>query len=285
MSTERNERQKEIITVAGLGLMGGSFAKRLTALGYSVNGLNRTESVMEEALAEGIIETAERERLRESDIVILCMPLCAMISFIRENGHLFKKGSFLTDISGVKMDSIERVREILPEGVDFVSAHPMAGREGSSLSMASGDIFDGCNYIIVTGGNPLEKNVSRMETLARELGAAHVVRVDDKTHDRIIAFTSSLPHAVAVSFMNSESMNDMVRFFVAGSFRDATRVADINARLWTCLFMENRENLLSEIKKFQKSLDSFAKALEDKDTESMEQFLARAGERRRKLKV
>ena len=121
------------------------------------------------------------------------------------------------------------------------------------------------------------------ELLAYALGCAHVVTVSPEEHDRLIAYTSSLPHVLATALVNSEAMSPMTKFFVAGSFRDGTRVADINAPLWTKLFLSNKENLLYEIDRFSEALQHFAHMLENEDEPAMTQYLQQAAMRRREL--
>jgi prephenate dehydrogenase len=277
------ENEGHTITVAGLGLMGGSFAARLKELHYRVNGWNRTETVTEKALQRHVIDSADEQGISNSDIVILCMPAGCIVPFIQQHLSHFKKGAVLTDISGVKGHLCDEVRACLRPDMDFVMAHPMAGREGQGLDQSSPRIFDGCNYILVPDEKARPESVEKVERLIWQLGAAHVVTVTPAEHDRMIAYTSSLPHILAVSLMDSDSFVEESRYFVAGSFRDGTRVADINASLWARLFLENRENILAEIDNFQKSLDSLRRAVEDNNREQLTRLLEKAGERRRML--
>lgn len=159
----------------------------------------------------------------------------------------------------------------------------MAGRQGSGLGMSDAAIFQGASYILV----PTERNtaVARawMEQFARTLGCARTVAVTAAEHDRIIAYTSDLPHITAVSLVNSSSYSENTKYFIAGGFRDATRVADINPELWSDLFLANGENVLAEIEKLQKQLDRWHRAVADKDRGALQDILREAGPRRRQL--
>jgi len=266
--------------VVGMGLIGGSYAKRLTKLGTRVIGINRSKKTLEKALADGAIAKAGEEFLSEADLVIFATPEAVTENFIR--GHLsdFKKGAVLTDAAGVKTGGAARILDFLPDTLDFLSAHPMAGREGAGYGQARADIFVGRNYLLVPEARNRAESVTLVRRLALALGCAHVEEISREEHDRIIAYTSDMPHAVAASIMNSRSMEARMKHFVAGGFLDVTRIADINSRLWTELFMDNRENLLAEIRRFNDALADFTDALERRDEEKMMHFLSASRERR-----
>lgn len=271
------------IAVIGLGLMGGSFAKRLKELGHPVIGLNRTKSVAEKALALGMVDTIDPGELKKAEIVIFCTPEKGTLSFIREHLSLLNEKAALTDIAGVKNGFAKEVSSLLPEGMDFVSGHPMCGREGAGLLQADGAIFDGANYVLIPEPWNSREHLELIKGMALELGCAHVPVVTAEEHDRAIAYTSDLPHVLATSLMNSASYSEKTKYFIGGSFRDETRVADINEKLWTSLFLANREKLLEEIDRFSDSLQQIRKAIAEGSEEDMTAFLKEAGRRRREM--
>jgi prephenate dehydrogenase len=271
------------VAVIGLGLMGGSFAKRLKELGHLVIGINRTESVAREAVAMGIVDTIDPGDLKKAEIVIFCTPEKGTLAFIKEHLSLLRKGAVLTDIAGVKNGFAKELRTLLPEDVDFISGHPMCGREGAGLSQADGQIFEGSNYIIIPEPWNRKENLETVKQLALELGCAHVPVVTAEGHDRAIAYTSDLPHVVATSLMNSRSYSEETKYFIGGSFRDETRVADINEDLWTSLFLSNRDKLVEEIDRFRTSLDRVREAIAAGNEEEIRKFLTEAGRRRREM--
>lgn len=271
------------VAVIGLGLMGGSFAERLTELGCFVIGFNRTVETAERALTMGIVKSVDPEDLKKAEIVIFCTPVKGTLAFLREHADWLKAGAILTDIAGVKDHTWPLIRELLPLGMDFVQAHPMCGREGAGLSQADGTIFRDCNYVLIPEKENKPENLALIAALARALGAWHVPQVTSEAHDRFIAYTSGLPHAVAVSLMNSESYEKDTEMFIGGSFMDATRVADINGRLWTSLFLSNRDKILAEMDSFQESLCKLRKALETEDAEALCEFFTEAKRRRREM--
>ena len=280
MNSDFNNRP---VAVIGLGLMGGSFAERLTELGCFVIGFNRTVETAERALTMGIVQSIDPEDLKKAEIVIFCTPVKGTLAFLREHADWLKAGAVLTDIAGVKDHTWPLIRELLPPGMDFVQAHPMCGREGAGLSQADGTIFRDCNYVLIPEKENKPENLALIAELARALVARHVPQVTSEAHDRFIAYTSGLPHAVAASLMNSESYEKDTGMFIGGSFTDATRVADINGRLWTSLFLSNRDKILAEMDSFQESLCKLRQALEAEDAEALCEFFTEARRRRREM--
>lgn len=284
---DSNFNVEQTIGIIGLGLIGGSYAKGLRRLGVSkIIAVDIEETALKAALAEGVIDEGYTEGgpvLSQADMLIFCMAADAMIEFIRRNAAYFKKDMILTDVTGIKGQMGKVIDDIVPDGVDFISGHPMAGREGKGYGMAQAEIFDGANYIIVPSPSNTAAHIEQVKCMAYALGCAHVVTVSPDEHDKLIAYTSSLPHVLATALVNSEAMSPMTKFFVAGSFRDGTRVADINAPLWTKLFLSNKENLLYEISRFSDALQTFADMLQREDAPAIAQYLQQAAMRRREL--
>ncbi|MCI2097891.1 MAG: prephenate dehydrogenase [Succiniclasticum sp.] len=273
--------------IVGLGLIGGSYAKALRNLRVRrVLGADISHGIARACrnanLIDDIIEPGGPS-LSEADVVLFCLYPSAVEAYIREHGSEFRPGMLVTDATGVKGKLPETIQSLLPAGCEFLSGHPMAGRQGSGLGMSDAAIFQGASYILV----PTERNtaVARawMEQFARALGCARTVAVTAAEHDRIIAYTSDLPHITAVSLVNSSSYSENTKYFIAGGFRDATRVADINPELWSDLFLANGENVLAEIEKLQKQLDRWHRAVADKDRGALQDILREAGPRRRQL--
>ncbi len=271
------------VAVIGLGLMGGSFAKRLKEIGNRVIGINRTHSVAEEALAMGMVDSISEADLKQADVVIFCTPEKGTLAFIQHKISLLKENAILTDIAGVKNHFAEKVQALLPKGMDFISGHPMCGREGAGLPQADGTIFDGANYIIIPQPGNRPDHIALIQHMAKALGCSHTPVVTAEDHDRAIAYTSDLTHVLATSLIHSDSYNKNTKYFVGGSFRDMTRVADINGKLWTSLFLSNQQKLLDEIDHFTASLATLREAIAQGNTEAMETFLNEAGRRRREL--
>ncbi|HCJ91389.1 MAG: prephenate dehydrogenase [Acidaminococcaceae bacterium] len=283
------DRPLEDLTFAivGLGLIGGSYAKALRNLRVKrILGADISHGIAHACLNANMIDDIAEPggaSLSEADVVIFCIYPGAVEAFVRAHRQDFRPGMLLTDATGVKGQLPVAIQAMLPAGCEFLSGHPMAGRQGSGLGMSDAAIFRNANYILV----PTDKNtpaaVAWMQAFARALGCARTVSVSMEEHDRIIAYTSDLPHITAVSLVNSSSYNENTRYFIAGGFRDATRVADINPELWSDLFLANRDNVLAEIEKLQKQLDRWHQAVAGKDREALKAILKEAGPRRRQL--
>ena len=243
--------QDTVVAIVGLGLIGGSYAKALKSQKVKrIIGMDRNHIVSLMALDEGYVtELADEdpERLREADVIICCMYPGAFVPFVRDHVKYFKKDVLLTDVMGIKGSIPDQVDALLGPEMDFVPTHPMAGREGKGYSQSTSQIFQGANFILIHREGNRPEHREWLRNMAYELGCARVVELTVEEHDSIIAYTSDLPHVMAVSLINSDSMQENTKYFVAGSFRDATRVADINAKLWSDLFLLNKGPVIREI--------------------------------------
>ena len=273
--------------IVGLGLIGGSYAKALRNLKVrKILGMDISHGIARACLNANMIDEVVEEdgrNLKEADVIICSVYPEAVVGFVRQNVQNFAEGMLMTDATGVKGTMPREIQELLPEGCEFISGHPMAGRQGSGLGMSDAAIFNNSNYIIV----PTEKNtpeaVSWLEEFAKALGCARSVKVSMEDHDKIIAYTSDLPHITAVALVNSASYNKNTQYFIAGGFRDATRVADINPDLWSDLFLSNRDNVIAEIENYQSQLERWKKAIVENDRETLKEIMREAGPRRRML--
>lgn len=273
--------------IVGLGLIGGSYAKALRNLKVrKILGMDISHGIARACLNANMIDEvveADGSNLKEADVIICSVYPEAVVGFVRQNVQNFVEGMLMTDATGVKGTMPREIQELLPKGCEFISGHPMAGRQGSGLGMSDAAIFSNSNYIIV----PTEKNtpeaVRWLEEFAKALGCARSVKVSMEDHDKIIAYTSDLPHITAVALVNSASYNDNTQYFIAGGFRDATRVADINPELWSDLFLSNRDNVIAEIDNYQSQLNRWKKAILENDRETLKEIMREAGPRRRML--
>lgn len=273
--------------IVGLGLIGGSYAKALRNLKVrKILGMDISHGIARACLNANMIDEvieADGSNLKEADVIICSVYPEAIVGFVRQNVQNFAEGMLMTDATGVKGTMPHDIQALLPESCEFISGHPMAGRQGSGLGMSDAAIFNNSNYIIV----PTEKNtpeaVRWLEEFAKALGCARSVKVSTEDHDKIIAYTSDLPHITAVALVNSASYNENTQYFIAGGFRDATRVADINPDLWSDLFLSNRANVIAEIENYQNQLERWKKAIENNDRETLKEIMREAGPRRRQL--
>lgn len=269
------------IAVVGLGIIGGSYCKAIKSYtNHYVIGLNRTPSVAQKALESGAIdEIGTPERLADADITIVSMYPQACINFLRENGKYIKKGSIVTDASGIKRAICPQMKELADEfGYVFVGSHPMAGKEKNGFDVSDSDLFMGASFIITPCGAD-QNSVNTLASLARDIGFGTIKITTPEEHDRMIAFTSQLPHVLACSYVLSPSCPKH-KGFSAGSYRDVSRVANINAKLWSELFLENKEPLVEELDILIDNITNIINSIKNEDKEQLYKLL----EKGRKVK-
>ncbi len=272
------------ILIVGLGLLGGSYARALKKKGYSVSAITLEQKSIDFALSEGIIDRGtteiDPEFISDADVIVFALYPHTFINWIEENGHLIKKGTVITDVTGVKGCVVYKIQELLPEGVEFIAAHPMAGREVCGVENSDDSIFRGANYIVV----PTEKNtfsaIELCKSLGQELGFADVSVLPPERHDKMIGFLSQLTHCIAVSLMCACDDPNLERY-TGDSFRDLTRIANINDEMWSELFLSNRDTLLSQMDAYRKAFDKLYDSIKNDDREEMRSMMRISSERRR----
>lgn len=272
------------IVVVGLGLIGGSVAKALKLnTDHMVLGVDTQEDTLLDACSCGAIDgKASPEDLRTADVVYLCIYPESALEFAKENGPALKEGCILTDACGIKGEICQGMERLRGTGkYVFVAGHPMAGKELSGFAASDAGIFAGASYLIAPCGAP-EWAVDEVASLARSMGFGRVVMTTPEQHDREIAFTSQLPHVLACSYVMSPRCKEH-QGFSAGSYRDVSRVANINDVLWSRLFLDNREELLSELDELIKNLSSFRCAIDGEDEERLRELLRHAAEIKREV--
>ena len=275
------------IVIVGLGVIGGGYAMALKEAGYTeVYGIDKSKETLKKAKALGIIKEGyedEQEIVQKADLIVLAIYPNLVKNFIINNKEHFKDGAVITDVTGIKQLFINEIIEILPENIDFVFAHPMAGREKKGIDYATNTVFKGANFLITVIDRNKDENLDLIENLAYKMGFKHVKRICPKYHDEMIAFTSQLPHALAVALINSDVEGRNTGEFIGDSYRDLTRIANINESLWSQLFLGNKENLLEAINNFEKELDKIKLSLESDDKQNLEQLFIKSSIRREKL--
>ena len=268
--------KKVNILIVGLGLLGGSYAKGLKKLGFTVNAITKDRFSIDYAMENGIIDNGTTdvnpEMVAEADLVVFALYPHTFIEWIKANQQYFKSGAVITDVTGVKGCVVHEIQDILREDVEYIAAHPMAGKEVSGVVNSDDTIFKGANYIVV----PTEKNTPEAIELCRNLGEIlgfkQVAELSVEEHDRMIAFLSQLTHCIAVSLMCCNNTPGL-ESYTGDSFRDLTRIARINDEMWSELFLSNREVLLEEMERFRSSFDELYEKIKDGDRDGMRQVM------------
>lgn len=273
-----------IITVVGLGVIGGSYIQSLKGLGHDVYGVDTDINTLNQAKNDGyIIEgyTDGDEIIQKSDMTIICLYPSLVLDFIKN--HTFKKGSIVTDVVGIKSYFLEKAFKFIDPDVEYVSGHPMAGREKKGYAYASKQVFYNANYIVIEHPKNKKETIEFMCQFVSQLGFKSVKIMSPYDHDEIISFTSQLPHTIAVALMNSDNQKYETGKYIGDSFRDLTRIANINADLWSELFLNNRDYLLESINRFEEQLDSIKHALMHNDEKLLKEMFMESTKRREKL--
>lgn len=275
------------IVIVGLGVIGGGYAMALKEAGYTeVYGIDKNIETLRKAKSLGIIKEGyedEKEIIQDADLIVLAVYPNLVKDFIINNKEHFKDGAVITDVTGIKQLFINEITRILPQNIDFVFAHPMAGREKKGIDYATNQVFKGANFLITVTDRNKDENLDLIENLAYKMGFKHVKRICPKYHDEMIAFTSQLPHALAVALINSDIEGRNTGEFIGDSYRDLTRIANINEGLWSQLFLGNRNNLIKSMKAFEVEFNKILKCIEEDDKESLEKLFIKSSKRREKL--
>lgn len=271
------------IGIVGLGLIGGTYAKSLKPYPYEIIGFDIKQDVIDYALKHEIINqgtTTPKELLSLCDVVFLCLYPEAATNFVKENIRFFKRDAIVSDVVGVKRTIIDRLDMYKEDDVEFVFTHPIAGREKIGIKYSDEAIFQDANFVITPTNNNTEEALNLIETLAKQMGFRNVSRMKDYEHDDIIAYTSQLTHAIAISLVNSDNDKYDTGLFIGDSYKDLTRIAMINEDLWSELFLENRDFLKRRIQSFEDQLDLLKHALETKNKEILQELMRKSTNKR-----
>lgn len=275
------------ILIVGLGVIGGGYAMALKEAGYKdVYGVDKNLETLEKAKRLGIIKEGfidESKIIPKVDLVVLAIYPDLVKNFIVKNRNKFKDKTLITDVTGIKRLFMDDIVEMLPDNIDFVFAHPMAGREKKGIDYATNEVFKGANFLITVSEKNKEENIRLIEKLAYEMGFKHIRRTCPKIHDEMIAFTSQLPHVLAVALTNSDVEGRNTGEFIGDSYRDLTRIANMNEKLWSLLFLGNKENLLKAMNNFEEEFDKIKKCIEEDDKEKLQELFIKSTKRREML--
>ncbi|MBQ0134886.1 MAG: prephenate dehydrogenase, partial [Clostridiales bacterium] len=266
-----------------LGLMGGSYAEALSDQGYEVGALARRQETIDYALRKGLIRHGRAEidpaYVAQFDLLVFALYPRVFLSWLEENQQYIRPGALITDVTGVKGSIVYQIQDTLRSDLEFIPAHPMAGREVYGVENATKTIFTEANYIVV----PTEKNTPEAITLCAELGRVlgfrKVSQLTPEQHDEMIGFLSQLTHCIAVALMVCKDSKHLVDY-TGNSFRDLTRIAKINDAMWSELFMLNRSELLAQMDLFEENFMKLRNALAEGDTETMREMMRLSTERR-----
>ena len=258
------------IVISGLGIIGGSYAKAIKKYtNHTVIGINRSEEPIKLALECGAIDRqGTTEDLKTADMLILGTYPKASVEFIEKYGEYINKDCIVIDTCGIKSEICpQMVRLSEKYGFTFVGTHPMAGKENNGFKASDADLFQNASCIMVPCKAP-QNAVDFVVDFVQSIGFTQTPSVTPQVHDRMIAFTSQVPHVLACAYVLSPLCRNH-KGFSAGSYRDVSRVAKINADLWTELFLENKEPLTAELDTLIDNLSSLRNSIANGDDKSL----------------
>ena len=271
------------ILIVGLGLLGGSYAKVLKRFGFHISAITLAKSDIDYALKENIIDEGttalDEVMIGEADLVIFALYPHVFVEWIEKNQRLFKSGALITDVTGVKRNIVYQIQDMLRPDVEFIAAHPMAGREVSGVQNSTDRMFIGANYIVT----PTEKNspeaIQTCTELGKLLGFSNVTTLSPEEHDEMIGFLSQLTHCIAITLMTCNDKENMEKF-TGDSFRDLTRIARINDLMWSELFVANKDVLIEQMNLFINQFNTLKSMLEKEDIDGMREMMRHSTARR-----
>lgn len=278
---ELNKNTK--ILIVGLGLMGGSYAQALTDKGFEVGAMARRQESIDYALEKGLIShgrcTPDPEYIGQFDLLIFALYPHTFIEWLRDNQRYIKPNALITDVTGVKCSVVYKVQEMLRSDLEYIGAHPMAGRELSGVEYATKEIFSGANYIVTPTAKNTPEAIDFCKKLGYEMGFNTVSELSPEEHDEMIGFLSQLAHCIAVSLMVCKDSRRLVDY-TGDSFRDLTRIAKINDLMWSELFLLNKEQLLAQMDLFMEKFTQLRDDIARDDTESIREMMRLSKQRR-----
>lgn len=271
------------VLIIGLGVIGGGYAAALTQAGFNVKCITKDQKDIDYALNKGIINygttNLDEQLISQAELVIFAVYPRIFIDWIKNNQHLLSSGTLITDVTGVKSQVVEKVQEILRDDVEYIAAHPMAGREQSGVEFSDPQVFKGANYIVTPTKKNSREAIEICKQLGEVLGFARITELSPKEHDNMIGFLSQLTHCIAVTLMTCNETPNLEKY-TGDSFRDLTRIAKINDKMWSELFLMNKNVLLDQMQVFIDEFERFKKLLENEDEEKMREVMRRATARR-----
>lgn len=262
------------VGILGLGLIGGSLARAYKLAGHTVYVKNRDESMLSFAMLSGAVDgKLNEDTIPQCDLILLAIYPAGSADWLDANAPLISKKALVIDCCGTKQLVCQRCFPIAKEyGFTFVGGHPMAGSQFSGFKYSRASLFQGAPMVLVPPVYDDMALLQRVKDALEPCGFGFFSVTTAADHDRMIAFTSQMPHILSNAFIKSPTALEH-KGFSAGSYRDLTRVAWLNPGMWTELFLENRENLLFELDTYIQSLTQYRDALANQDEDTLYRLL------------
>ena len=272
------------VGILGLGLIGGSLARAYALEGHTVYAIQRNEAMLSFAMLAGAVHgKLNEETIPKCDLILLAIYPDGSAAWLEKNAHLISKDALVLDCCGVKREICGRCFPVAKQyGFTFVGGHPMAGSQFSGFKYSRADLFSGAPMVLVP---PVFDDIALLQRVKDALKPCHFGFFSVTTaeeHDKMIAFTSQMPHILSNAFIKSPTALRH-KGFSAGSYKDLTRVAWLNPQMWAELFLENRDNVLFELDYYIESLKQYQQAIRDKDMDKLVQLLDEGKKRKEEV--
>lgn len=279
------ESQKiEKVSIVGVGLIGGSIAGALKERGLArvVTGIGRDKVRLRGAFEQGLVDivTDSAEEGADADVIVFCTPVERIVAGVREIARYCRPGTIITDAGSVKGTICRELSEGLPKGVSFIGAHPIAGSEKQGYESARSDLFENKVCVVTPQDGCRENELERLKGFWRGIGC-QVLTLSPDVHDEILARTSHLPHLVAAALAGT--LEPKCTPFVGSGFRDTTRIAAGDSKLWQGILLENSESVLAAARNFDEVWKQMLAALEKKERAKLTELLDDAQRKREGL--
>jgi prephenate dehydrogenase len=264
-----------IVAIVGVGLIGGSIglAVRQRKLAEKVIGIGRSpESLRKAVAAKAVHRTTQDliEGVSNAELVVVCTPVESIPQYVYEAAGACPEGALLTDAGSTKASIVRRLERVLPRTVGFVGSHPLAGSEKTGCEHARADLFVGRTVVVTPTLASGKRDVRRITDFWSALGA-NVITMTPSVHDAVLATTSHMPHVIASAMARSTLPKQLP--LTAGGWRDCTRIAAGDAELWTQILLDNRDNVLNSLDKFESMLAGLRSAIEQGDRRRLSHLL------------
>lgn len=262
------------VGILGLGLIAGSLARAYKLAGHTVYAKNRDENMLAFAMLSGAVDgKLDETTVPECDLILLAIYPAGCADWLEKNGHLIQSSALVLDCCGIKEEVCRRCFPVAKQyGFTFVGGHPMAGSHFSGFKYSRANLFQNAPMVLVPPVYDDMELLQRIKDALEPCGFGMFSVTTAADHDRMIAFTSQMPHILSNAFIKSPTALEH-KGFSAGSYKDLTRVAWLNAGMWSELFLENRENLLFELDQYIGSLTAYRDAIANQDAKQLYDLL------------
>ena len=272
------------VGILGLGLIGGSLARAYALEGHTVYAIQRNEAMLSFAMLAGAVHgKLNEETIPECDLILLAIYLDGSASWLEKNAHLVSKNALVIDCCGIKTEVCRRCFPLAQQyGFTFIGGHPMAGSQFSGFKYSRADLFEGAPMVLVP---PVFDDIHLLDRAKEALRPCHFGSYSVTTaqeHDKMIAFTSQMPHILSNAFIKSPTALKH-KGFSAGSYKDLTRVAWLNPQMWAELFLDNKDNILFELDTYLDNLKAYRDAIAAEDMEALVALLDEGKKRKEEV--